>query len=90
MPRSRSPLRTPVTRRKGYRLTLTEEVATALFGNTDNANLGNLVVRVDEDPSAGQGTGNDTFDGTETRDRDRRAEPRLLGHGVRRRRRRCR
>ena len=66
MPRSRSPLRTPVTRRKGYRLTLTEEVATALFGNTDNANLGNLVVRVDEDPSAGQGTGNDTYDGTET------------------------
>ena len=51
---------------QGYRLTLTEEVATALFGNTDNANLGNLVVRVDEDPSAGQGTGNDTFDGTET------------------------
>ena len=67
MQRSRSRLRTPVTRRKGYRLTLTEEVGTALFGNTDNADsLGNCVVRVDEDPSAAEGTGNDTFDGTET------------------------
>ena len=53
---------------QGYRLTLTR-------GSRDLAvrqhrqrrhRLGNLSVRVDEDPSAGQGTGNDTFDGTET------------------------
>jgi uncharacterized repeat protein (TIGR01451 family) len=53
---------------QGYQLTITEEVGTALFGNTDSANFGlaNLLVRVDEDPSLGTGTGNDTFDGTET------------------------
>lgn len=50
-----------------YALTLTEEVGSVLFGNTDNAQFGlaNLVIRVDEDPSGGDGTGNDTFDGTE-------------------------
>jgi uncharacterized repeat protein (TIGR01451 family) len=53
---------------EGYELTITEEVGTLLFGNTDNADflLANLVVRVDEDPSAGNGTGNDTYDGTES------------------------
>ena len=52
---------------QGYLLTLTEEIGTLLFGNTDNANVGlaNLQVRVDEDPSAGNGTGNDAYDGTE-------------------------
>jgi uncharacterized repeat protein (TIGR01451 family) len=53
---------------EGYQLTVSEEVGTLLFGNTDNANFGlaNLVVRVDEDPSAGNGTGNDIYDGTES------------------------
>jgi uncharacterized repeat protein (TIGR01451 family) len=53
---------------QGYQLTLAEEVGTLLFGNNDNANVGlaNLVVRVDEDPSGGDGTGNDAYDGTET------------------------
>lgn len=53
---------------EGYQLTVSEEVGTLLFGNTDNANFGlaNLVVRVDEDPSAGNGTGNDVYDGTES------------------------
>jgi uncharacterized repeat protein (TIGR01451 family) len=53
---------------QGYRLTLAEEVGTLLFGNTDDANVGlaNLQVRVDEDPSAGNGTGNGAYDGTET------------------------
>lgn len=51
---------------QGYALTFLEDVGTALFGNTDNANFGNLVIRVDEDPSSGNGTGNDTYDGTET------------------------
>lgn len=51
---------------QGYALTFLEEAGTALFGNTDNVDFGNLVVRVDEDPSTGNGTGNDTFDGTET------------------------
>lgn len=50
---------------QGYRLTIAELVGTSLFGNTDNANFGNLVIRVDEDPSAGNGTGNGTYDGTE-------------------------
>ena len=53
---------------EGYQLTVAELVGTILFGNTDNANFGlaNLVVRVDEDPSAGNGTGNGTYDGTES------------------------
>jgi uncharacterized repeat protein (TIGR01451 family) len=51
---------------QGYALTFLEEVGTTLFGNVDNANFGNLVIRVDEDPSSGNGTGNDTYDGTET------------------------
>ncbi|HUQ53788.1 MAG TPA: hypothetical protein VM692_16280 [Gammaproteobacteria bacterium] len=53
---------------QGYRLTVAEEVGTLLFGNADNANVGlaNLQVRVDEDPSSGNGTGNDAYDGTET------------------------
>ena len=53
---------------EGYQLTVSEEVGTLLFGNNDNANFGlaNLVVRVDEDPSGGNGTGNDTYDGTES------------------------
>jgi uncharacterized repeat protein (TIGR01451 family) len=51
---------------QGYALTFLEDAGTALFGNTDNANFGNLVIRVDEDPSSGNGTGNDTYDGTET------------------------
>jgi uncharacterized repeat protein (TIGR01451 family) len=53
---------------EGYQLTVAEEVGTLLFGNNDNANFGlaNLVVRVDEDPSAGNGTGNDAYDGTES------------------------
>jgi uncharacterized repeat protein (TIGR01451 family) len=53
---------------EGYQLTISEEIGTLLFGNTDNAQFGlaNLVVRVDEDPSAGNGTGNDTYDGTES------------------------
>ena len=51
---------------QGYALTFLEEVGTALFGNTDNANFGNLAIRVDEDPSSGNGTGNDAYDGTET------------------------
>lgn len=51
---------------EGYALSFTEEVATALFGRTDNVNFGNLVIRVDEDPSGGNGTGNDLYDGTET------------------------
>src|SRR5262245_5088349 len=53
---------------EGYQLTVAEEVGTLLFGNTDNANFGlaNLVVRVDEDPSAGTGTGDDDYDGTES------------------------
>ena len=77
---------------QGYQLTLTEEVGTLLFGNTDNADIGlaTCVVRVDEDPSAGNGTGNDTYDGTETATAIDVLEPRLLDHGVRRRRRPCR
>ena len=53
---------------EGYQLTVAELVGTILFFNTDNANFGlaNLVVRVDEDPSAGNGTGNGTYDGTES------------------------
>jgi uncharacterized repeat protein (TIGR01451 family) len=53
---------------QGYQLTLTEEVGTTLFGNTDNVNflLANLVVRVDEDPSGGNASGNGTYDGSET------------------------
>jgi uncharacterized repeat protein (TIGR01451 family) len=51
---------------QGYALTFLEEAGTALFGNTDNVDFGNLAIRVDEDPSTGNGTGNDTFDGTET------------------------
>ena len=51
---------------EGYALTFLEEVGTTLFSNADNANFGNLVIRVDEDPSNGNGTGNDTYDGTET------------------------
>jgi uncharacterized repeat protein (TIGR01451 family) len=52
---------------QGYALTLTEEIGTTEFGNLDNADFGlaNLVIRVDEDPSGGDGTGNGTFDGTE-------------------------
>jgi uncharacterized repeat protein (TIGR01451 family) len=54
--------------RQGYQLSLSEEVGVLLFGNTDNANIGlaNLVIRVDEDPSNGDATGNGTYDGTET------------------------
>jgi uncharacterized repeat protein (TIGR01451 family) len=54
--------------RQGYQLTISEEIGTLLFGNTDNANMGlaNLVIRVDEDPSDGDATGNGTYDGTET------------------------
>jgi uncharacterized repeat protein (TIGR01451 family) len=53
--------------RQGYQLTLSEEIGSLLFGNTDNANIGlaNLVIRVDEDPSDGDATGNGTYDGTE-------------------------
>jgi uncharacterized repeat protein (TIGR01451 family) len=53
---------------QGYQLAISEAVATALFGNTDSFDVGlaNLQIRVDEDPSAGNGTGNDTYDGTET------------------------
>lgn len=51
---------------QGYALTFLEEAGTALFGNTDNVNFANLVIRVDEDPSVGNGTGNDAYDGTET------------------------
>jgi uncharacterized repeat protein (TIGR01451 family) len=43
---------------QGYQLTIAEEVASLVFGNTDNANFGNLVIRVDD--------GNGTYDGTET------------------------
>lgn len=51
---------------QGYALTFTELGNTsALFGRTDNADFGNLVIRVDEDPP-GPGTGNGTYDGTET------------------------
>jgi uncharacterized repeat protein (TIGR01451 family) len=54
--------------RQGYQLSLSEEVGVLLFGNTDNANIGlaNLMIRVDEDPSDGDATGNGTYDGTET------------------------
>jgi uncharacterized repeat protein (TIGR01451 family) len=54
--------------RQGYQLSLSEEIGVLLFGNTDSANIGlaNLVIRVDEDPSAGDATGNGTYDGTET------------------------
>lgn len=53
---------------EGYQLLLAEEIGTIVFGNTDNAQFGlaNLIVRVDEDPSAGNGTGNGVYDGTET------------------------
>jgi uncharacterized repeat protein (TIGR01451 family) len=51
---------------QGYALSRIEEAGTVLFGNTDNVDFANLVVRVDEDPSAGNGTGNDAYDGTET------------------------
>jgi hypothetical protein len=53
---------------QGYQLTLSEEVGTTIFGNTDNATFGlaSLQIRVDEDPSTGNGTGNGAFDGTET------------------------
>jgi uncharacterized repeat protein (TIGR01451 family) len=53
---------------QGYQLTISEEVATSLFGNVDSFDIGlaNLLVRVDEDPSGGDGTGNDAYDGTET------------------------
>ncbi len=50
---------------QGYQLTIAELVGGTVFG-TDNVDFGNLVVRVDEDPSNGDGTGNDTYDGTET------------------------
>jgi uncharacterized repeat protein (TIGR01451 family) len=51
---------------QGYALTFLEEAGTALFLGTDDANVGNLIVRVDEDPSSGNGTGNGSYDGTET------------------------
>lgn len=51
---------------QGYQLSFLEEAGTLLFGNTDNVDFGNLVIRVDEDPSAGNGTGNGAYDGTET------------------------
>jgi uncharacterized repeat protein (TIGR01451 family) len=51
---------------QGYALSFLEEVGTNLFGNADDASFGNLVIRVDEDPSGGNGNGNDTYDGTET------------------------
>lgn len=53
---------------EGYQLTVTEEIGTLLFGNTDNAQFGlaNLVIRVDEDPSAGNGTGDGIYNGTES------------------------
>jgi uncharacterized repeat protein (TIGR01451 family) len=53
---------------QGYQLTVAEEVGTILFGNTDNAQFGlaNLVIRVDEDPSAGNGTGDGVYNGTES------------------------
>ena len=53
---------------QGYQLSFAEEVGTLLFGNTDSDDFGggNLLLFVDEDPSSGQGTGNDLFDGTET------------------------
>ncbi len=52
---------------EGYQLSLSEEVSTVLFGNTDSFNVGlpNLQIRVDEDPSGGNATGNRTYDGTE-------------------------
>jgi uncharacterized repeat protein (TIGR01451 family) len=54
--------------RQGYQLSLSEEIGTLLFGNTDNADIGlaNLVIRVDEDPSNGDATGNGAYDGTES------------------------
>jgi len=53
---------------EGYQLSLIEEAATTLFGNTDtfDIGLGGLQIRVDEDPSGGAATGNGTYDGTET------------------------
>jgi uncharacterized repeat protein (TIGR01451 family) len=53
---------------EGYQLSIAEEVGTVLFGNTDNTQflLANLIIRVDEDPSNGSGTGNGIYDGTET------------------------
>jgi uncharacterized repeat protein (TIGR01451 family) len=51
---------------QGYALSFLEEAGTVLFSNTDNVDFGNLVIRVDEDPSNGNGTGNGTYDGTET------------------------
>jgi uncharacterized repeat protein (TIGR01451 family) len=50
---------------QGYQLTITELVGGVLFGNTDNTDFGNLQIRVDEDPSGGDGTGNGIYDGTE-------------------------
>jgi uncharacterized repeat protein (TIGR01451 family) len=66
---------------QGYQLSFTEEVGTLLFGNTDNDDFGsgNLLLFVDEDPSSGQGTGNDLFDGTETATAIDRLNP---GYGV--------
>jgi uncharacterized repeat protein (TIGR01451 family) len=51
---------------QGYALSFLEEAGTSLFTRTDNVDFNNLVIRVDEDPSAGDGTGNDAYDGTET------------------------
>jgi uncharacterized repeat protein (TIGR01451 family) len=53
---------------QGYQLSFAEETGTVLFTNTDNDDFGlaNLSLLVDEDPSAGQGTGNDLFDGSES------------------------
>ena len=51
---------------QGYALTFLEEVGTALFLGTDTVNLNNLVIRVDADPSSGNGTGNGTLDAADT------------------------
>jgi uncharacterized repeat protein (TIGR01451 family) len=51
---------------QGYALSFLEEVATGLFTRTDNVDIGNLIIRVDEDPSAGTGDGDGIYNGSET------------------------
>lgn len=53
---------------QGYALLVDELDTSAPFGDADNYDIGlaNLSIRVDEDPSGGDGTGNGIYDGTES------------------------
>ncbi len=50
----------------GFALSFLEEVGSTLFSATDTLDFGNLIIRVDEDPSAGTGNGDGVYTGAET------------------------